>query len=52
MYVSLPTLLAAAAAKVSKMGEKIVIVVPMDYHSKVKPILGKRVKLEMDDEVL
>lgn len=39
-------------AKVSKMGEKIVIVVPRDYHEKVKPFLGKRVRLEMDDEVL
>ncbi len=39
-------------AKVSKMGEKIVIVVPMDYHDKVKPFLSKRVKIEIDDEVL
>ena len=39
-------------AKVSKMGEKIVIVVPMDYHDKVKPFLGKRVRLEIEDEVL
>lgn len=39
-------------AKVSKMGEKIVIVVPMDYHDKVKPFLKKRVRIEMDDEVL
>jgi antitoxin component of MazEF toxin-antitoxin module len=38
-------------ARISKMGEKLIIVVPMDYHKDIKSLKGKQVRVRVDDEI-
>jgi antitoxin component of MazEF toxin-antitoxin module len=38
-------------ARISKMGEKLIIVVPMDYHKDIKSLKGKQVRVKVDDEI-
>ena len=38
-------------ARISKMGEKLIIVVPMDYHKEIKSLKGKQVRVKVDDEI-
>ena len=36
-------------AKVSKQGEKIIIIVPMQNHKDVKSLMGKTVRVTLED---
>lgn len=38
-------------ARISKMGEKLIIVIPMDYHKDIKALKGKQVRVKVDDEI-
>jgi antitoxin component of MazEF toxin-antitoxin module len=38
-------------ARISKMGEKLIIVVPMDYHKEIKSLKGKQIRVKVDDEL-
>jgi antitoxin component of MazEF toxin-antitoxin module len=38
-------------ARISKMGEKLIIVVPMDHHKEIKSLKGKQVIVKVDDEI-
>ena len=38
-------------ARISKMGEKMIIVIPMDYHDEIKALKGKQVRVNVDDEI-
>jgi antitoxin component of MazEF toxin-antitoxin module len=38
-------------ARISKMGEKLIIVVPMDFHKDIKALKGKQVRVKVDDEI-
>jgi hypothetical protein len=33
------------------MGEKLIIVIPMDYHDEIKALKGKQVRVNVDDEI-
>jgi len=38
-------------ARISKMGEKLIIVIPMDYHNEIKALKSKQVRVKVDDEI-
>lgn len=38
-------------AKVTKMGDKKIIIVPKDFHDEVDVLEGKQVRVVIDDEI-
>jgi antitoxin component of MazEF toxin-antitoxin module len=38
-------------ARISKMGDKLIIVIPTDYHKEIKALKGKQVRVRVDDEI-
>lgn len=38
-------------ARISKMGDKLIIVVPMDFHKEIKSLKGRQVRVKVDDEI-
>ncbi len=38
-------------AKVTKMGDKRIIIVPKDFHDAVEVLEGKQVRVVVDDEI-
>lgn len=37
--------------QISKMGEKLIKVVPMAFHKDIKALKGKQVRVKVDDEI-
>jgi antitoxin component of MazEF toxin-antitoxin module len=33
------------------MGDKLIIVIPTDYHKEIKSLKGKQVKVRVDDKI-
>lgn len=36
--------------KISSMGDKLIVVIPKEYHGEVKKLKGKQVRVVIDDE--
>lgn len=55
VYMGIPQHTALAqvkfVGKVSSMGDKMIVVIPKDFHESTKKMKGKQVKITIDDEI-